>query len=87
MTLRDGARTTLHIAGYDRQAVSPRIVVLERPAQLVRWCKERDVRNAVVGGFFVRPDCVPLGQLQIGGEPLGGLRRTVGSSARVGARG
>ena len=70
VTLRDGARTTLHVASYDRQAVSPRVVVLERPAPLVRWCREQNIRHAVVGGFFVRPDCVPLGQLQVGGTVL-----------------
>ncbi|MGB9185771.1 MAG: phosphodiester glycosidase family protein [Solirubrobacteraceae bacterium] len=70
VALRDGARTTLHVASYDRQAVNPRVVVLESPAPLVRWCKEQDVHHAVVGGFFVRPDCVPLGQLQVGGAVL-----------------
>jgi hypothetical protein len=69
VTLSDGARTTLHVASYDRQAVSPRVVALDQPTQLVRWCREQDVRNAIVGGFFVRPECVPLGRLQIGGEP------------------
>jgi hypothetical protein len=86
VTLRDGAHTTLHVASYDRRAVNPRVVVLERPAPLVRWCREQDVRHAVVGGFFVRPDCVPLGQLHVGGEirssvafeaPWGDLRACV----------
>lgn len=86
MRLGDGARTTLHVASYDRQAVNARVVVLERPAPLVRWCREQEVRHAVVGGFFVRPDCLPLGQLQVGGEvrpavpfdaPWGGVRACV----------
>lgn len=68
VAMRDGARTTLHVASYDRRAVTPRVVVLDRPAPLVRWCREQDVRHAVVGGFFVRPECVPLGQLQVGDE-------------------
>jgi hypothetical protein len=66
--LRDGAGTTLHVASYDRQAVEARVVVLERPAPLVRWCQAQDVRHAVVGGFFTRPDCLPLGQVQVEGE-------------------
>jgi hypothetical protein len=66
--LRDGASTTLHVASYDRQAVAARVVVLERPAALVRWCQAHDVRHAVVGGFFIRPDCLPLGQLPVDGE-------------------
>ena len=69
VTLSDGARTTLHVASYDRQAVSPRVVALtSRPS----WCAgaaNRTSVNAIVGGFFVRPECIPLGQLQIDGEP------------------
>jgi hypothetical protein len=67
--LRDGAGTTLHVASYDRQAVDARVVVLKQPAPLVRWCQAQDVRHAVVGGFFTRPDCLPLGQVQVAGEP------------------
>jgi phosphodiester glycosidase len=66
--LSDGAWTTLHVASYDRQAVDPRVVVLEQPAPLVRWCAAQDIRHAVVGGFFVRPDCLPLGDVRVGGE-------------------
>jgi hypothetical protein len=66
--LSDGAWTTLHVASYDRKAVNARVVVLERPAPLVRWCAAQDLRHAVVGGFFVRPGCIPLGEVQIEGE-------------------
>ncbi|HEY1777017.1 MAG TPA: phosphodiester glycosidase family protein [Solirubrobacteraceae bacterium] len=66
--LGDGARTTVHIASYDSSAVCARVVVLEQPAPLVRWCNEQGVRDAVVGGFFHRPSYTPLGQLRIGGE-------------------
>jgi hypothetical protein len=65
--LPDSARTTLHVASYDREAWTPRVVALERPMPLVRWCRERGVRHAVVGGFFLRPDYVPLGQLTVNG--------------------
>lgn len=65
--LSDGTRTTLHVASYERQAVNARVVVLEQPAPLVRWCAAQDIRHAVVGGFFVRPSCVPLGEVQVGG--------------------
>jgi hypothetical protein len=84
--LSDGARTTLHVASYDRQAVNARVVVLERPEPLVRWCGAQGVRHAVVGGFFVRPSCRPLGQVQVAGEvrpsvafdaPWGALRACV----------
>jgi exopolysaccharide biosynthesis protein len=58
----------LHVASYEREAVNPRVVVLQRPAPLVRWCRAHGVRDAVVGGFFVRSDGMPLGQLRVGGE-------------------
>jgi hypothetical protein len=68
VTLADGARTTLHVASYDLSAFAARVVVLDRPAPLVRWCKQQRVRHAVVGGFFVRPECTPLGELRVRGE-------------------
>ncbi len=67
--LRGGGRTTLHVAAYDLAAVTPRIVVLERAMPLVRWCHEQGVRDAVVGGFFIRPLSEPLGELWIAGRP------------------
>lgn len=66
--LGDGARTTLHVASYDRHAFKARVVVLERPAPLVRWCTEEGVGDAVVGGFFSRPQYMPLGQVQVQGR-------------------
>lgn len=68
VTLGDGARTTLHVASYQRRAFNARVVVLERPAPLVRWCQEQGVPDAVVGGFFSRPQYAPLGEVRIDGE-------------------
>ena len=68
VTLGDGASTALHVASYERSAFRPRVVLLERPAPLVRWCARHDVPNAVVGGFFLRPQYAPLGQVWIDGE-------------------
>jgi hypothetical protein len=65
--LDDGARTTLHIASYDERAFDARVVVLERPMPLVRWCEVQGVGDAVVGGFFSRSEYLPLGQVQIDG--------------------
>jgi len=69
VTLGDGATTTLHVASYERSAFDVRVVALEEPAPLVRWCGEQGVRQAVVGGFFGRRDYAPLGQVRIAGEP------------------
>jgi hypothetical protein len=90
VTLPDGARTTLHVVSYDRASWAARVVEFERPTPLVRWCRERGIRHAVVGGFFLRPDYVPLGQLQIGGKtrnsvpfaaPWGDMRACVQTGA------
>ncbi|HET9720441.1 MAG TPA: phosphodiester glycosidase family protein [Solirubrobacteraceae bacterium] len=67
--LSDGAGTTVHLASYAREAFSPRVVVLDEPAPLVRWCLARGTRDALVGGFFQRPDYRPLGELRLAGRP------------------
>src|SRR5689334_8105014 len=67
--LSDGARTTLHVATYERSAFRARVVALPEPAQLLRWCADNDVRHAIVGGFFLRPAYAPLGHLQVNGTP------------------
>jgi hypothetical protein len=65
--LADGARTTLHVAAYESETWAPRVVRLERPAPLVRWCREQGVNHALVGGFYQRPDYAPLGEVRIDG--------------------
>jgi hypothetical protein len=65
--LEDGALTTLHVASYDRVAFQARVVALARPQQLAAWCGEHGVRHAIVGGFFLRPLYVPLGEVRLAG--------------------
>jgi hypothetical protein len=65
--LPDGATTTLHVGSYHRNAYAPRVVVLDRPTQLVQWCEEQQIGHAVVGGFFARPQYTPLGELRTAG--------------------
>jgi hypothetical protein len=65
--LPDGARTTLHVASYELSDFAPRVVAFDEPIPLIRWCDEHRVRNALVGGFFVRPQYAPLGELRISG--------------------
>jgi hypothetical protein len=96
--LRGGVRTTLHVVTYDLAAITPRVVVLERAMPLVRWCHERGVGDAVVGGFFVRALSAPLGELWIAGEqepstpfdvPWGAVRACVhvdGDAVRIARR-
>lgn len=66
--LSDGAWATVHVAGFEQSVYVPRVVALERPTPLVRWCTEHGVRHALVGGFFLRPQYAPLGELRIAGE-------------------
>lgn len=66
--LPDGANTTVHVAAYDRTEFIPRVALVEPPTELVRWCRREAIEHAIVGGFFVRPEYMPLGELRIGGE-------------------
>jgi hypothetical protein len=66
--LGDGAYTTLHVASFERAAFIPRIALVDPPTELVRWCRLQRARHAIVGGFYTRPGCVPLGELHIAGR-------------------
>ena len=70
LPLAGGALTTLHVAAYDRAATRVRVASLGTPRRLVDWCRDEGVSEAVVGGFFVRPDGAPLGDVRIGGRSL-----------------
>jgi hypothetical protein len=70
--LPDGARTTVHVAAYDAATTEVRIALL-RGRRLAAYCSARGVDDAIVGGFFTRPECRPLGELRT----LGMLRRHV----------
>ncbi len=67
--LPDRAITTLHVARYDLEAFAPRVVRLPEVAPLVRFCREQGIRDAVVGGFFIRSTSEPLGALRMAGTP------------------
>jgi hypothetical protein len=68
VSLHGPRRTTVHVASYDLSTFRPRVALLEQPAPLVRWCRQEGIRDAIVGGFFVRARYEPLGQLQIDGR-------------------
>ncbi len=67
LQLADGATTTLHVATYPAERTDLRVVRLRRPAPLEAWCAAHDVRDALVGGFYVRPEGRPLGELRTRG--------------------
>ncbi len=65
--LADGARTMVHVARYDTASTELRVAVLRGQARLEDWCAARGFDEALVGGFFVRPDGVPLGEVRTRG--------------------
>ncbi len=70
LTLDDGALTTLWVARFDRSRFGVRVVALDPPSTLLRWCTESGAENAMIGGFYMRPGGPPLGDLRIGGRAL-----------------
>ena len=67
LELLDGSRTTIHVAAYDTERTELRVALLRGQARLEPWCAARGVDEALVGGFFVRPDGVPLGEVRTRG--------------------
>jgi len=83
LRLADGAKTTLYVARYPLARTDVRVLRLRRPAPLEAYCREAGYEEALVGGFYLRPDLVPLGELRTGGiarrhvpfeAPFGALR-------------
>jgi hypothetical protein len=65
--LEDGKETTVYVVRYPRPQTSLSVEHFPVPQQLDRWCRRYGVREAIVGGFFVRPHGTPLGELWIEG--------------------
>lgn len=87
LRLSDGARTTLYVATYDALEFEVEVVQLARPLPLQAWCRSVGVGEALVGGFFLRPDGGPLGELWTqGAARLHAVGRPVGRRPRVRAR-
>ncbi len=97
--LADGQETTVYVVRYPRAQTSLSVQYFAVPQQLDRWCRQCGVREAIVGGFFVRPNGPALGELWIGGrrietepilEPYGRARAAIHideGEIRIGARG
>ena len=84
--LADGEETTVYVVGYPRPQTSLSVEHFAAPQQLDHWCRRSGVQEAIVGGFFVRPQGPPLGELWIGGRrietepilhPYGGARAAI----------
>jgi hypothetical protein len=66
LLLSGGVRTTIHVACHDADRTEVAVAVLGRE-RLEPWCARNGVDEALVGGFFTRPDGVPLGELRTHG--------------------
>ena len=68
-TLADGEVTTVYAVRSPRRSTAVRVLHFPSPQRLDVWCVANGVREAVVGGFFLRDPYRPLGELWIEGRP------------------
>jgi hypothetical protein len=67
LLLDRGARTTVHVACHDADLTEVQVVVLGGQERLEPWCRRNGVAEALVGGFFHKPDGIPLGEVHTHG--------------------
>lgn len=65
LELEGGAATTVYVACHAADRTEIRVAL--PGARLEPWCARHGVREAIVGGFFTRPDVVPLGEVRTHG--------------------
>jgi hypothetical protein len=65
--LAGGAQTTAHVVPYELESTEIRAVKMSRPQSLAAWCAKRGIEDAIGGGFFVRSNGKPLGELRTRG--------------------
>ncbi len=70
LPLGDGRTTTAHVARWDLARTRVRIERLATQQRVVDWCIETGCADAVVGGFYTRPEGSPLGELRLGGQAV-----------------
>jgi phosphodiester glycosidase len=67
LLLSGGARTTIHVACHDADRTEVGVAVLPGQERLEPWCVRHGAGEALVGGFFTRPEGVPLGEVRTHG--------------------
>jgi hypothetical protein len=87
LLLTRGARTTVYVACHDAERTEIRVAVVGGE-QLEPWCARHGVLEALVGGFFTRPEGRPLGELRTHGvlrdhEPVAAPWHTVRACLHV----
>ena len=73
LSLGDGVATTAYVARYPLATTALCVRRLPGLTRLVTWCASQGVREALVGGFYVRCNRVPPAS-PLTGLPLGELR-------------
>jgi hypothetical protein len=68
--LADGEQTTVYVVRYPRRETRLSIEHFAVPQPLDRWCRLTGIREAIVGGFFLRPHGPALGELWIDGRQV-----------------
>lgn len=68
--LADGRSTTVHVARWDLARTRVRVARLEPQRRIVDWCARAGIADALVGGFYTRPEGLPLGELRVGGRAV-----------------
>ena len=68
--LADGEQTTVYVVRYPRRETRLSIEHFAVPQPLDRWCRLTGIREAIVGGFFLRPHGPALGELWIDGRQI-----------------
>lgn len=67
MPLGDGSSTTLRVASFDRSSFGARVVRMRPMRRLADWSADNRAPDALIGGFYVRSEQLPLGELRIDG--------------------
>jgi hypothetical protein len=67
LLLIGGAWTTIHVACYDAERTEISVVVMVGQERLERYCRRHAVSEALIGGFFHKPDGLPLGEVRTHG--------------------
>lgn len=68
--LGDGTATTVHTVVHPLAQTRIRVVHLSPEVPLETWCEREGVRHAVSGGFTVKPEYEPLGELWVDGRAI-----------------
>jgi hypothetical protein len=66
--LSDGRETTVHVARYALADTHLRLVRLSPEEPVEAWCAREGIPDAVSGGYSVKPEYEPLGELWLAGR-------------------